>query len=178
MSKQDLATININYLKFIKNDKGSQITYAITHNEKRVNIKIKKCYLPFGIEKYKNKIILNLEIFPDGNNEHFNIFNLIKDLEHNMRELPNNEYCPKKLKADIGEREYSKILKKRENSYLVRTHVVKNLDIKKKLGGIEFPLQLSDLTKMFVDVTIELCILWVNETNYGITFHVKSIVVN
>ena len=60
----DLQDIELQYLKFFKTKSKNKINYVINHKSKNITLKIKKIFIPFGIEKYNNQNILNIEIVP------------------------------------------------------------------------------------------------------------------
>ena len=171
----DLQDIELQYLKFFKTKSKNKINYVINHKSKNITLKIKKIFIPFGIEKYNNQNILNIEIVPENSNHHFNIYNNIDNLEKKIKNLPEDNFCSNELKNDIDGKEYHKNIKKRENSYLIRTYIIGHPKIFRNIGGFEMELSANNITKTISNVELELGILWTTEEEYGILWYVREI---
>ena len=166
--------INVKYIKFIKTSSKKRDCYAINYKHKSIKLNIKKCYIPFGAEKFNNRYVVNIEIKPDKSNDHYNVYQTIKELENKLKNLPEDEYCPEELKNDIENKSYYKNIKKRSSSYLVRCYILGTPEIFRELYGDRINLTIADIKETISDIELELGILWINNEEYGILWYIKK----
>jgi len=160
----DIIDINIKNVKIVPSNK---LHSNILYDSKNITIKIPSAYIPFGIEKYNNGIILNLELLNDNNNNN-NIISKISGLENHLSTLyTNNGFTP--------------ILKKSKLGHIIRTHCTKSTEC--------YIMKKNTVTKndekMFIDLIniqnsdceIDLMIkgVYIKENHYGLYIIVKSI---
>lgn len=166
--------IDIKKLIFVKSKGKSNITnYIIITTEKiKPKIIIKNVIIPFGVEKYNNSEIINLEIRPKKDNEHNNIYALIDNFENNIKDKQINN---KSLINDIGNKEYHPNLKKSKLGYLLRTHIHSNVEVFASKNDFKFNTTLNAINQTICDVEIELGTLWINNEQYGYIWGIKKI---
>jgi hypothetical protein len=150
--------------------------------------KTPKMRIPFGLEKYLHKEILNLEFsnLNEDNNEMYNFFTQIKQIDRFMQKLQWNEYIqnnmvtniPKNLLESIKDKKYMSCIKYRPNKFdnLLRVH------IKKRGHTISTTFVNTDNEKILTDeikersgnFILEMAFIWVSKDNYGITWYVTA----
>ena len=163
----------------------NKTTYNIfIYKDMMREIKIKSSILniPFGIEDYNNKKIINLELFNiKSNNEVYKMYSQIKSIElffENFlkncniikRDLPNN------LLNDIKNKSFISCIKDRENSNaLFRVHIKKikkkYLKVFKKKNKEILYNNIKGNKGIFI---ICLKSLWISENNYGLIWSLDS----
>ena len=166
---------NLNKLVFQKKRK----TYFIYEfdNFKTRNIKFKsvRMHIPFGIEKYNSKFILNLEFYDyDKNNYTYNQIMEIKNLELYFKDLLDKKISLS-LKEDLENKTFCSSIKERKNSFLLRTH----LKVQKKNIISEFKkkdkfIELNSLKNSYGQFQIELKSLWISKDQYGLVWVIKQ----
>lgn len=154
--------------------KVSNNIYNIYNKEddkrKKYIIKTPELYTPFGLEKYNDKYILNMEI--EKGSEFSRLLVNIDNFFMNIESVNSD---------NIGERDYYMSLKSREkyNSSLLRTQLKqsKNIittDIKDIDNNI---LSINDIKsgdKLIL--YIEISRLWLNDKSYGLNYDIKQII--
>ncbi len=145
--------------------------------------------IPFGIEKYFFKDIVNLEFLNFENNNYCkNFYSIICQIDSFMSKLSWNNSFQKELNLDdnllneLKNKNYVSCLKTRPNNYdpLLRTHLSKKgsqivtqfftEDINKRKSFINN----NELEKKIGYFVIELGSLWINNDNYGLTWILKA----
>ena len=162
------------YFKEIK--KNSYLLLNINDDDSmsKINIFGNNLYSPFGIEDYKNKYILNLEITKKKDIE---FWEDIEKLDNFLRNINGFKIDDKII--NLKNLEYYPILKKRKSKKpIIRTHIKItrnkiNTAIKdtknNELTIFEFP------KKTKIDVNLEIGDLWIYKNSYGINIYCKNI---
>lgn len=154
----NIDNINIDSLNIYNINKKY---YNILCNNEQIIINKLLCHIPFGIEKYNDKILLNIELLE--NNDNNNLLSKINSIEN---------YIIKKF-PNLG---LLSCFKKSKLGHLLRTHFLKNTIcyiLKKNNEKIiidECNLKLSDCE---IDLTLKG--IWINDNNYGLYFVINSI---
>jgi hypothetical protein len=153
-----IENLNTNMLNISKINKKY---YNITYENEQINIKNLICHIPFGIEKFNDKILLNIELL--DSNENNNILSKIDSIQNIIiNKFPN-----------LG---LISCIKKSKLGYLLRTHFLKSTEcyiLKKNNEKIiidECNLNLSDCE---IDLTLKG--IWINDNNFGLYFVINSI---
>lgn len=138
---------------------------------KKIFINTPVIYIPFGIEEYKNKFILNIEFYHiESNNSMYNFYSYIKSLENKVAttNIP-----------EIQNKTFVSCIKERNNSNpLLRLHIrhVKNnisTDIKNEDGSY---LLSGDVSLKKAECCISVSHVWITDTSFGLLFYVTKIV--
>lgn len=155
--------LNIN-TKFINIVKSGKIFYNIFYNTKLIEIDIKNGFIPFGTEKFNNKMILNIELL--NSNETNNIISKIESIEN---EITNNF-------KNIG---LIKCSKKSKLGYLLRTHITKTTEsyILKK-DNSKFDIDIINTKNSECDLKLKIKGIWANNNNYGLYITIDDININ
>jgi hypothetical protein len=159
INKLTISSFNKNFMRcFINND--------------NLKLNLTNVYLPFGGEKYLDKIILNIEF--DNQNSHNNIISKLDTID--------NKIIEKKYDADISAshilntRGYLKSFKESKCGYIQRTHLLKNTEIYiEKKNGEKITMDYTNLDKSYCDIEIQLKGIWLSENNYGLYWIVNKI---
>jgi len=140
--------------------KSFRIRYGGVNN---IILKLKKVYAPFGIEKYNNKDILNLEYSIEDNLTN-NFFSLIIELDEYFKELSNT-------KSEFINMNYVSPIKNiTDKKIMLRTHLAKKINIKLKDNSKTF-----ELKKATFNIELEFSTIWLYSNNYGIVLTVNMI---
>lgn len=168
--------IDVENLKFKKTrDKLSehQKNYMIFVETGKPRIKLERVFIPFGVEFYNKKQLLNIELYPNKNNIHNNLHSLLLSLEQDFANKIVHNY---ELKNDITDLKYHSFLKQNDSSAIhMRTYMSPNTEIYTFIGKSKQNIMQSSLKGTHCNVELELGTLWMNATNFGIIFYVKDI---
>lgn len=171
-----IFNFDINKLKFKKTkDKLTehQKNYVVFTDEGKQKIKLNSVFLPFGVEFYNKKQILNIELYPKKNNVHNNLYSLLSALEQDFSNklIINNE-----IKSEISELTYHSFLKLNSNNSIhVRTYMSQNPNIYTYIGKFKENIMQSSIKGTTCNIEIEIGTMWINSSNYGIILYVKDI---
>ena len=145
---------------------------TLTYFDKILTINLSNVLLPFGCEKFNDKLILNIEL--ENNNINNNILSILSQIEDNFK---NN-----KLKSNlqtinnIKNKGFNSILKKSKLGNIIRTHISKSTDIFiKKKNDEKMVIDYSNLTNSNCNIDLFIQGFWTNENSYGLYITVKSI---
>ena len=170
----NLSVKNLKYKKSKEKSDGYVKTYSITSfDDARIKLKLSNVLIPFGIEKYNKKHILNIEIDPKKYNDHHNIKTLLSTFENEFIDISNIKYDI--LAQDIDGKGYYGNMKESKGGYIIRTNVFSNPEIFADIGGFRTELTSSSIVKSRANVDLELATLWITENNYGICWQVRRI---
>jgi hypothetical protein len=138
--------------------------WHLLYNQKCINIHLNNALVPFGVEKYNDKLILNLELFET--NENNNIISKIEALENEIQKYFKN----------MG---LTKSLKKSKLGYLVRSHYLKSTEcyILKK-NGEKMMIDENNLQNAECEFNLLIKGIWINDNNYGLYIIINSIKIN
>jgi hypothetical protein len=139
--------------------------YPITYLDKSIDINISEVFIPFGTEKFNDKLILNIEL--EEKNTNNNIISKLQSLEHNLSKL--DIITNLQTKNLLKNKGLYQIIKKSKLGYIIRTHILKNtkIFIKTKNGGkldVD-PINLKGAT-CIIKAHIKGC--WVTDNTYGL----------
>jgi hypothetical protein len=174
---EGLIDISVSDLKFkktmekISEHKKNYIIFK--SNTEKIKIKMDKVFLPFGVEIYNKRQILNIEIYPKKNNNHNNIHSMLFAFEQEFGDLNNIDWY---VKQELDNISYHSFLK--SNGYggnHIRSYMSPNPEIFTMMGKYKQILSSKDLKGVYCNVELELGTFWINELHYGIIWYVKSI---
>lgn len=169
----DLQLENLKFKKTQNKLSEHQKNYMIFIDTGKPKIRLEKVFIPFGVEFYNKKQILNLELYPHKNNVHNNLYSLLLALEQEFSDKIVHNY---ELKNDIVNLKYHSFIKQNDNSSIhVRTYMSTNPDIYTFVGKFKEQITQSSIKGTHCNVELELGTLWMNATNFGVIFYVKEI---
>jgi hypothetical protein len=173
-----LENINVKNLTFIKTKTKSKnnISYIITNNSKKIQIELKNISIPFGIEYFNGKTIVNIEINPNIDNYQYNLYSIISGFELNIQNINFENNKNFSLKNDINNKGYYPNIRESKFGYIVRCYINSSLNIwtTDTLENKMF-LSIENIKNTISNVKLELGILWINENNFGIIWYLKDI---
>jgi hypothetical protein len=140
--------------------------FYLLNNSEKIEIKIPTCTIPFGIETYNNKNIINCNIDITNNNI-YNLLGIIIQLENYLNIF---KYSPYNFKKSIENKKLYSNIKKNENTNnqnILRCHLKKNTKI---LNGI-----VEKNTKC--SINLEIGNIWITEDKYGIILYINEIII-
>jgi hypothetical protein len=170
-----LEKINEDNIIITECKKGYNLLYIDKNNfNKKINIITPKIYVPFGIENFGNKLILNLEFSKyKTNNCVYNFYAIIKSLE---------KYVNTSLNISSNKETYVSCIKDRPEPYepLLRTNIKKYG--KKIITNIVSKCNtktLEDINKnSYIHVELELNNIWISNGKYGINWDIITIFID
>jgi hypothetical protein len=158
-----------------KKRKGSKnLTYEIIYDTwNKIIFNMDNILIPFGIENYGVKKIINLEI-SKKNNDHYNFLQCIKKIEEIIINI-----C--KDNDEFKEKNFYSSLKKRGNSLIhIRTHLLcsgKNIKTKfMKMGKEDNTILLNkkdNLDKYKCKIILDS--IWIHNNEYGLVWMLEEI---
>jgi len=154
---------------------GAKNFYILQYNDTNIEINLQNVLLPFGSEKYNDKIIINIEL--ENNNINNNVISKLNKLEENIQNCNlNMNMINKNIFINKG---IISIIKQSKLGNIIRTHLLKNTEIFiLKKNGEKINLDHSNLTNSDCDIKLDLKGIWLNDNNYGLYITVKSIKIN
>ena len=174
---EDNDNYNLKNMMITKKGK-SYIAYILEMGKQFVPLKFQfnNVKIPFGIEKYNYKYIINIEFIK--NNKHLNYVNNIRAIDNVMKHLYENKDDYNKIsngfKEDIKDKQYSSCLREKvKMNPLLRTHFrMKSNKIIKKINNTD---NIMNLKNKFCNIEIELVNIWTTQYNYGFVIYINSI---
>ena len=104
---------------------GTKNFYILQNNNLNIEINLNNVLLPFGSEKYNDKIIINIEL--ENTNTNNNILSKLNKLEENLfNSNINMNVINKNILKNKG---LSSIIKQSKLGNIIRTHLLKNTEI-------------------------------------------------
>ena len=144
-----------------KSNSFNQLVVKDNNDYKNLVINLKNCLIPFGLEEYNGKYVLNFET--DKNND-FN--KLIEKLESEMNNLLENSF------------DLKSVLSKRDNyDILCKGHIIKNRNkIITKFIKNKNELSIFSLEKgKTYNLEIEISGIWIYKSNAGYYINIINI---
>lgn len=179
---------------FFSSDKGgsknNKKSFRMVLNGKKAIYFSPLIYLPFGIESYAGKFILNLEINPEQSNEMYNFYSSLYQIDNILQNLslttPTEQTCEtdqiqndsdnrNQIKALVKGKQFTSCIRNGKNGFLIRTYVKQGISIHSK-DNKEF-YKMSELKGRNVWVELELGNLWIMPDSYGYILNVADITV-
>lgn len=190
MQKYLFGSYDMNCCRFISQKGGSYRIKYIDNQDKYTNIIYKTPIIkvPFGVEEYAKKDIINLE-FTDyqKNNDVFNFITQIEQLDDFLSRLQNiddnnDEFFSKSfvfninkdVLYDIKGKQYVSCIRRNKGIYdpSLRTHLrKKGKTIQSKVYKQKEQISVFDIKKHFGFFTIELGTLWTSSDQYGLVIY-------
>ena len=138
-----------------------------------IKFKLENIFLPFGVEKFNNKYILNLE-FEKTSNIHNNYISTLQLFEKNILE--------KKYESEINiesiliNKKFLSSLKDSKLGNILRTHISDSTSVfilKKDSSKMEIDKENLKGTTTNIEITLKG--LWINNDTYGFYWNINSI---
>jgi len=156
-----ITTLDKSKIYLIDDKKNYRIRY---NGVDKLLFMVKNIYSPFGVEKYNNKDILNLEI-ENNSNYNNNIISLLKELDEYFNDLT-------KTDQKFFHLNYTSFLKNNgNNKFIIRTHLSKKLKIKAKNND---PKSIIFKNNSF-SIELEFSNVWVYNNSFGLILTVNLI---
>jgi hypothetical protein len=163
-----MSDIKTSQLEFVKRKNF----IAISQNKLPVTFKIDNCHLPFGVEKYNGKDILNIELEKD-NNELYNIYSKLSAIEDIIKKQEFD--ADLQVTQAIRGKGFLPSVKSSLKGYILRTHIHDpDIYILKK-NGDKMPIDSLNLPNTNVNISVVLNGIWINDSNYGLLWSVLNI---
>jgi hypothetical protein len=167
-----------------------RIKLGRSYNSKEIGFRTPPLKVNFGIERYLNNDIINIEFSNyKNNNKVYNFYSQIKQIDTFLDKLRWNDYIKTTLDSplsddfinSIQDKKYLSCIKYRPNKWdpLLRTMLMKTKDTFRtkfymkdndKINYID-PYSIKGHYCIF---TIKVGNLWISNDKYGLTFYIKS----
>jgi hypothetical protein len=131
----------------------------VLSDNKKIKFTLNNIVIPFGVEIYNCKEIINIEIQPK-NNESYNYISIIESIENKIKNSKLDILKNKNLIPSIKDSKYGKIL---------RTHLIKDPEIYiKSKTDTKINLMKTNLKNSESNVIISLKGIWIKDDTYGL----------
>lgn len=137
----------------------------VLSENKKIKFTLNNIVIPFGVEIYNQKEIVNLEIQPK-NNETYNYISIIESIENKIKNSSLDMIKNKNLITSIKDSKYGKIL---------RTHLIKDPEIYiKSKSDTKINLMKTNLKNSESNVNISLKGIWIKDESYGLYWYLSE----
>ena len=171
MSKiQDIIELNSKELKCVlKNKKFINVFCPL----ETIRIKLENVFIPFGVETYNNKYILNIE-FETKSNIHNNYISTLSNLEN---KIINKIYQTEvNVESCLVNKKFISSLKPSVLGNILRTHISDSTDIYiLKKDSSKMQLDKDNLKGTNVNIELTLKGIWINDETYGFYWNVGNV---
>lgn len=172
----DINDIDYSKIYLIPDKRG----YRISYNMSKFTIKTPILYIPFGIERYNNKDIINLTI-DKSSNINLNFIHFINTLERIYKQFSDKDNnnlpyvkLPPDFINDVCHRDYIYSFKKNQSGYIWRTHL-RNDNIYKIENNKKTLIEKKDIINRKCICEIECSYIWLYGTKYGLIWNVINL---
>jgi hypothetical protein len=156
------------------------ITVFATTNELSTNdmnntikFKLDNIFLPFGVESFNNKYILNLEL-ESTSNTHNNYISTLLSLEKKILEKKYNSEI--NIESVLVNKKFVSSIKDSKLGNILRTHITDSTKIFiLKKDSSKMDIDKENLKGTTTNLIISLKGLWVNDDTYGFYWNVNSV---
>lgn len=149
------------------------ISIILNNSSQIIKIKLDNIFIPFGVEKFNNKLVLNLE-FDKNINTHNNYISVLSSLENKIN---NKTYATEiNVESVLVNKVFTSSLKESILGSILRTHITDSTDIfilKKDLS--KMPIDKENLKGTNVNIELTLKGLWVNDEKFGLYWNINNI---
>ena len=164
---QDIIELNSKELKCVlKNKKFINVFCPL----ETIRIKLENIFIPFGVETYNNKYILNLE-FEMKSNTHNNYISTLSNLE---KKIINKSYQTEvNIESCLVNKKFLTSLKPSILGNILRTHISDTTKIYiLKKDSSKMQLDKENLKGTNVNIELTLKGIWINDDTYGFYWNV------
>ena len=169
---------NIMLIPLKKNFKIYHAKYYPKKIYEIIKIKTLPMGIPFGIEKYNYKDILNIEFSNmNNNNTMYNFYSMISQIDKFFARLSydksiiNKVYIPKKILQNISGKSYTPSIRSRPHKFdsLLRTYVKSNAVFHDTSNRHVNKKEIKSKSGIF---TLNLNSLWISKNKYGLIWSI------
>lgn len=174
-----IQNYNLSDIIFVRDRKNYKIYIKRDGKNSRIKLKTSLLYVPFGVEKFYSKYIMNLSFHNlDTNNDTHNFYSSMLDIDTffmNIKEMD----IPTDIKLLIGNKMYVSCIRVSDGyKPLLRTHIkiIKKKIITKFISHNDPELCISEknIKNKKGYFTIELGGLWINNDSYGLIWYLNG----
>jgi hypothetical protein len=163
--------------------------YRFSYDRKSFKIEIPDCDIPFGIELYNKKEILNINIYDntEDTNKKINLVSYLKLLEKIYEQFSNKQSETKTLPfvnlpigftKEVSGKEFSTTIKPgHKGGVFLRTHLAKDIKVYKLDGDKKVECLRTEIKGKRCSLVLELNSLWMYGTKYGFIWYVHEIII-
>ena len=146
---------------------------SIFNSGNLLKINLENIYIPFGVEKYNDKLIVNLE-FLDSSNIHNNYLSLLTNLEDKINKKDYESEV--NIEAFIINKTFFSSIKQSKLGHLLRTHITDSTKIFiLRKDSTKMELDKENLKGVTGNIEISLKGIWINDKTYGFYWNLNSI---
>jgi hypothetical protein len=180
-------SLNINKIFFSKDKTtGPKKSFRIVSDGSKIILYSPIIFIPFGIEYYNNKQILNIEVDSDKNNDLYNFYSLIYKIDHILQNLNNDtnndliydetiRQNHKSIANLIQNKQFISCIKNGLKGYLFRTYIPTNCGLNIHSSDNTETYTMNQIKGRYAKVTIEIGNLWIMPDTYGYILNITDI---
>ena len=163
-----------------KKSKNKYIIYALLKGKFiPLKLKLTKIKIPFGLENYNRKYIINAEFLKTnlGENQHKKIILIDKFMKNISKNPETLKKISVEFKLHIKGKQYVTCLREKVGcNPLLRLHTkMKGKNIVTTVCKNKEPYSILDLKGKICDVEIEFTSIWVTDWNWGFVININTI---
>ena len=146
---------------------------SVSANDKNVSFILNNVNVPFGLEKFFDKEIINIELL-DNNNDHNNIMSQLYSIDSKIKnKIFSSEINVRQM---LTGKDFISVIKQSKLGNILRTHPTSNCEsyIQKK-DGEKFLVSLCNVKNTTCDVKITLKGIWIKNDTYGLYWTMSNI---
>lgn len=137
----------------------------VLSDNKKIKFNLNNIVIPFGVEIYNQKEIVNIEIQPK-NNESYNYISIIESIENKVKNSKLDMIKNKNLITSIKDSKYGKIL---------RSHLIPDPEIYiKSKSNAKINLMKTNLKNYESNVIVSLKGIWIKDDSYGLLWSLSD----
>lgn len=171
---------DLNKIELIKNRKNYKIFCYKDGKRSRIRLLTCSASIPFGIEKFYNKYVVNLSLYnPKTNNDSHNFYSLLESIDEYFIKFKDSNKLPTDLKILIQDKYYTSCIKtSAKYPPILRTHMRTSKNkIISKFVSYDDPNKVineNSIKKKSGKFTVEIDSLWINNDSYGLIYHLNG----
>ncbi len=138
-----------------------------------IKFKLENIFLPFGVEKFNNKLILILE-FEKSSNIHNNYIYTLLSFEKKI--LDKKYESEINIESILINKKFISSLKESKLGNILRTHITDSTNVfilKKDSSKMDIDKENLKATTTNLDITLKG--IWVNDDSYGFYWNINSV---
>jgi hypothetical protein len=167
---QDIIELNSKNIRCIlKNKKFVNVFCPL----ETIKIKLENVFIPFGVEKFNNKYILNLE-FEIKSNIHNNYISTLSNLES---KIINKKYETEvNIESCLVNKKFLTSLKTSILGHILRAHISDSTEVYiLKKDSTHMSIDKDNLKGTNVNIELTLKGIWINDDTYGFYWNTNKI---
>ena len=181
----NVGNYNFSYLRYVRDKKNYKVFTKDFNTNKysRMRFVTPNMFIPFGLESYQKKAIVNIE-FPKNDNFSNNFLGDIQQIDKFFLGLKSESFrefyrlqIPKDLIDNIEKKLYVSCLRQKDGFQpMLRTHAkTKGVSIQSVFyDSSQNVVPIGEIKKRYAKLTLEIGPIWYTNTSYGIVLYLNG----